>query len=271
VGVELDDGRRIDADAVVSNADVRRTHRDLLGDSASIAAARRISRRWAPACSGIVLYLGLKRRYDHLRHHNFMFSADGRREFDEIYGRGEPASDPTLYVCAPSRSDETQAPPGCEALYVLVHTAPLGSGSRWHGAGGLLERERPRVLAKLRRHGLEDIERQIEVERILTPEEIEALYGSEHGSIYGLASHGRLRGGFKPSNRSPLVRGLYFCGGSVNPGPGVPMVLMSGVTAANAIAEDLGIAAPGVAECAASEAGSSREQAARADAAAVGA
>ncbi len=245
VGVELDDDRRLDADAVVSNADVQRTCRDLLGDERSLAEQRRIAGRYGPACSGIVLYLGLRRRYDHLLHHNFMFSADGRREFDEIYRQGIPASDPTLYLCVPSRSDETQAPPGCEALYVLVHTPALRPGQRWSGAGGLLEAQRPRILEKLRRHGLDDLDRQIEVERILTPEDIERLYGSEAGAIYGLASHGRLQGGFKPSNRSPVLRGLYLCGGSVNPGPGVPMVLMSGVTAASALAEDLGVPAPG--------------------------
>ena len=97
------------------------------------------------------------------------------------------------------------------------------------------------VIAKLERMGLEDLERSIVVERSLTPAGIEARYAAEGGAIYGLASHGRLRGGFKPRNRSGSTRGLYLAGGSVNPGPGVPMVLMSGVTAANAVAEDWGV------------------------------
>ena len=88
---------------------------------------------------------------------------------------------------------------------------------------------------------MEDIERHIVVERHLTPTDIERLYNAEGGAIYGLASHGRLGGGFKPRNRSRVLRGLYLAGGSVNPGPGVPMVLMSGVTAANAVGEDLGL------------------------------
>ena len=89
--------------------------------------------------------------------------------------------------------------------------------------------------------GMEDIEEQIVVERFLTPDSIEQLYNAEGGAIYGLASHGRFKGGFKPRNRSRVYNNLYLAGGSVNPGPGVPMVLMSGVTAADAICDDLGI------------------------------
>ena len=70
---------------------------------------------------------------------------------------------------------------------------------------------------------------------------IDRMYNAEGGAIYGLASHGRLKGGFKPRNRSMTYRNLYLAGGSANPGPGVPMVLMSGVTAARALCEDFGV------------------------------
>src|SRR5690606_26095852 len=95
------------------------------GDKDALHRQREIAARYEPACSGVVLYLGLNRRYEHLAHHNFLFSKDSHAEFGDIYERGEPARDPTLYVAAPSRTDETQAPPGCEALYVLVHTPYL--------------------------------------------------------------------------------------------------------------------------------------------------
>lgn len=238
-GVQLADGRTFEGDAVVSNCDVQRTYRDLIGDDRSKRVQQRIARRYTPACSGVVLYLGLSRRYDHLLHHNFMFSSDSHSEFDDIYTRGIPARDPTLYVCAPSRSDAAQAPPGKEALYVLIHTPYQRSGQRWEGPGGLLESYRPVIIEKLKRNGMSDLDKVIEVEQSLTPASIDRMYNAEGGAIYGLASHGRLKGGFKPSNRSRAWQGLYLCGGSANPGPGVPMVLMSGVTAANAVCEDL--------------------------------
>jgi len=79
------------------------------------------------------------------------------------------------------------------------------------------------------------------VDRFLHPGMIDQWYNAEGGAIYGLASHGKLRGGFKPKNRSSVLKGLYLCGGSANPGPGVPMVLMSGVTAARAVMQDAGV------------------------------
>ncbi len=242
-GVTLDDGRTIDADIVVSNCDVQRTNRDLLGGAAGQAEQRRIAAGYTPACSGVVLYLGLNRQYPHLAHHNFMFSKESEREFEDIYTRGVPAQDPTLYIAAPSRSDPSQAPAGCEALYVLIHTPFIRPGQSWGSettAEGMLAAYKPVVMAKLKRFGMEDIEKHVVVDRFLHPGMIDRWYNAEGGAIYGLASHGKLHGGFKPRNRSRVLKGLYLTGGSANPGPGVPMVLMSGVTAARAAGEDSG-------------------------------
>lgn len=96
-------------------------------------------------------------------------------------------------------------------------------------------------MGKLKHHGMPDIERHIVVERHLTPAGIERMYNAEGGAIYGLASHGLFRGGFKPRNRSRVLSNLYLAGGSANPGPGTPMVMMSGVTAARSACEDLGV------------------------------
>jgi diapolycopene oxygenase len=240
-GVTLFDGRTIDADAVVSNCDVQRTLKDLVGTPAAIAEAGKVARKYTPACSGIVLYLGLDRQYEQLAHHNFLFSAVSADEFDDIYQKGIPARDPTMYIAAPSRTDPDQAPEGGEALYILVHTPYIRPGSVQSDRERFIREYRPVIIEKLKRMGMPDIEDHIVVERHLTPTGIEKMYNAEGGAIYGLASHGKLGGGFKPKNSTRVVGGLYFAGGSVNPGPGMPMVLMSGVTAADTLAGDMGL------------------------------
>ncbi|RMH30450.1 MAG: phytoene desaturase [Planctomycetota bacterium] len=243
-GVRLESGEEICADAVVSNCDVQRTLTNLIDTPAAHHERRSIARKYTPACSGVVLYLGLNRQYDHLAHHNFIFSQDSHEEFDDIYKRGIPARDPTLYIAAPSRTDPDQAPSGCEALYILVHTPYIREGSIQSRQDEFIRAYRPVIMEKLSRFGMADIQDHIVVERSLLPRGIERMYNAEGGAIYGLTSHGRLHGGFKPRNTSQALERLYLAGGSVNPGPGVPMVLMSGVTAADAVARDLGLERP---------------------------
>jgi phytoene desaturase len=233
-GIETASGEHVSLSAVISNADSVRTHRELPGGKVARRFARR---RYEPACSGVVLYLGLDRTYDHLLHHNFMFSQDPETEFDAIYRQGEPAPDPTCYVCAPSRTDSTVAPAGGEALYILVHTPYLRPHHNWRE---LLPAYRKMILEKLTRTaGLDDLERHIVFEHALTPADIHERYRVLNGAIYGLASHGRFLGAFKPSNRNPDVNGLYLAGGAAHPGPGMPMVLMSGWIAADALDQDM--------------------------------
>jgi phytoene desaturase len=233
-GVETEHGEVIELSAVVSNADAVRTHSELMSGPAADRFLRR--REYQPACSGVVLYLGLSRAYGHLLHHNFIFSHDPEEEFEAIYRKGEPAPDPTCYVAAPARTEPEVAPPGGEAMYVLVHTPYL---RRHHDWKRMLPEYRRVILNKLKRTaGLEDIEQRIRFEAHLTPQDIHERYRVLNGAIYGLASHGKLAGAFKPSNRSRDVKGLYLAGGAAHPGPGMPMVLMSGWIAADALDRD---------------------------------
>lgn len=250
--VETTHGETIAVDAVVSNMDAIRTFRELVQGKAAKKFAKRNPHE--PACSGVVLYLGLDRRYDHLLHHDFVFSKDPEVEFDQIYRQGKPADDPTCYVCAPARTENEVAPPGGEALYVLVHTPYLRTGHDWTK---MLPEYREAILRKLRTcAGLEDIDQRIVFEHHLTPQSIHDRYRVLEGAIYGLASHGRYFGAFKPANRTREVKGLYLAGGAAHPGPGMPMVLMSGWIAADSLDQDCqsnGIAQSREAEMASSD------------------
>ena len=184
-----------------------------------------------------MLYLGLRKKYDHILHHNFVFSRDPHVEFQQIYQQGEPAADPTCYVCAPSLSADKVAPGNGEALYVLVHTPYLRKHHDWKS---MLPAYRNVIVNKLKTTaGMEDIEDRIEVEHSLTPADIDRRYHVLNGAIYGLASHGRFMGAFKPANRVSEMQGLYLAGGSAHPGPGMPMVVMSGWIAADTVDQDL--------------------------------
>jgi len=232
--IETEAGERIKVSAVVSNMDSVRTMRELVGGQ----PAQKFAKRWKrePACSGVVLYLGLDRAYEHLAHHDFVFSRDPEEEFDYIYRRGEPAPDPTCYIAAPSRTEPGVAPPGGEALYILVHTPYLRPHHDWTA---MLPAYRKVIFDKLARTaGLHDLESRIKVERVLTPQDIHERYRVLDGAIYGLASHGRMFGAFKPGNRSRDLAGLYMAGGAAHPGPGMPMVLMSGWIAADSLHAD---------------------------------
>lgn len=127
------------------------------------------------------------------------------------------------------------APEGGEALYILVHTPYLRAGHDWQR---MLPAYRNTIVRKLEKvAGITGIERHIVSEQALTPQDIHNRYGVLTGAIYGIASHGRWMGAFKPGNRCD-VTGLYLAGGAAHPGPGMPMVMMSGWIAADTLHKD---------------------------------
>ena len=228
-GLETTGGTIHKFDSIVSNSDAVRTHRELLGGS--VARKFNEKRKYEPACSGVVLYLGLSKRYDHLAHHDFVFSRNAHEEFHHIYDLGEPAPDPTCYLASTAQTDPASAPAGGDALYVLVHTPYLRPHHDWRK---MFPAYRQVILNKLKRTaGLADIEDRIVFESALTPLDIHERYRVLNGAIYGISSHGLFHGAFKPANRSRELDGLYLAGGAAHPGPGMPMVMMSGWIAAD--------------------------------------
>ncbi|MDB5367958.1 MAG: putative phytoene desaturase [Rhodospirillales bacterium] len=217
-GLVTDGGDRFAFDAIVSNANSVRTDRDLLGGPGGDDE---------PSCSGLVLCFGLDQRYEHLAHHDIVFSRDGDEERRAIFEVGEPSADPTCYITAAE---------GGVALQVLVHMPYLRPHHDWRE---MLPACRRVILDKLARvAGMADLESRIVVERQVTPQDFHDRYGLLNGAIYGLASHGKFLGARKPGNRSRRVAGLYLAGGSAHPGAGVPMALLSGWLAAETLDRD---------------------------------
>ena len=237
-GVVLADGRVLRSDVVIANSDVVTTHRELL--SPSVRSGRQLRRleRLEPSSSGFVLLLGLDKQYPQLAHHNIFFSDDYRAEFDDLFKRHIPQRDPTIYVCATSRSDASQAPSGSENLFVLVNAPYLTQDSDWRRDAPAYRKQVIETLARYEGAGLEDIEQHIVCEVMLTPEDFQQQYGANCGSIYGLSSNARMAPFTRPGNRSKEIHNLYFVGGSTHPGGGIPLVTLSGKIVADLVEND---------------------------------
>ncbi|HXF63931.1 MAG TPA: phytoene desaturase family protein [Caldilineaceae bacterium] len=227
-------GEFIPARAVVANVDVATVYQRLLPPG---SIPPRVVRRLATAptsCSAYVLLLGVKAAYPTLAHHNIFFGRDYRQEFVELFDLGLPPSDPTIYASITAKSDPSHAPPGCENWFVLVNAPALDGRYDW--AANRL-RYRDLVLAGLARYGF-DLERHIVAEHCLTPVELASQTGAWRGALYGLSSNSARNAFRRSPNRCPYLDGLYFAGGSVHPGGGVPLVILSGMAAADRLLSD---------------------------------
>lgn len=227
-------GATIATQSVIANVDVTTVYRKLLSSTA--VPSRVIARlESAPtSCSGFALLLGIRGCHADLAHHNIFFSADYRREFDDIFVRRIPPQEPTIYVAITSKTEPDHAPPGAENWFVLVNVPALDDRTDWHS---MAEPYRDHVLATLAQRGC-DIRCHIVAQQILTPLDIARATGAWRGALYGLSSNEPLNAFRRPHNRSPHVKGLYFAGGAVHPGGGVPMVIRSGMTAAALLLAD---------------------------------
>ena len=182
--------------------------------------------RFEPSCSGLVLDLGLDCEYPQLAHHNFLFSEDQKKHFEIVFKKRQLPPDPTIYLVAASRTDPAVAPEGCDCLKVLPHIPYIDEENP-------LTREdyaafKEVVLDKMERMGLTDLRQHIVFEHFWTPLDIAEQYYSNKGSIYGVVAVRWKNLGFKAPKQSELYDKLFFVGGWVNPGGGMPMVVLCG-------------------------------------------
>ena len=236
VAVEVKDSdgkaQRIDADYVVSNMEVIPALQRLLGEPAGVVKRYE---KFEPACSGIVVHLGLDRVYPQLAHHNFFYSRDQHAHFDRVFQQHKLPDDPTIYLVAPTRTDPSQAPAGHDNIKILPHIPYIQDAEPHTHEDYVALKEL--CLDKLERMGLSDLRKHIVVEDFWTPLDIEKKYYSNKGAIYGVVSDRRRNFAFKAPKQSREYENLFFVGGSVNPGGGMPMVTLSGQHVARMVAE----------------------------------
>ena len=229
-GIRMTDGTVHASDIIVSNMEVIPAYKKLLNEP--ISFTRKLE-KFAPACSGIVLHIGTDKIFPQLAHHNFFYSEDQHKHFDTVFHKKQLPQDPTLYVVAPTRTDPSKAPEGCDNIKILPHIPPLEEGSDITHEDYVALKDR--CIDKMERCGLTGLRESIVVEDLLTPVDIERMYRSNRGSIYGVVTDWKLNYGFKAPKTSSRYKNLYFTGGSTNPGGGMPMVILSGQQCADRI------------------------------------
>lgn len=212
-------GQDLHAEVVVSAIDVVPTYKHLLPD---LPAPKRTLAQ-ERSSSALVFYWGVKTVRPELGLHNILFSNDYTAEFEHLFEKGQVYHDPTVYINITSTHTPSDAPAGCSNWFTMIN-APRHLGQ---DRDAMVRSARAAVLAKVQRTLGFDVESFVEVEQVLDPQGIEELTGSYQGSIYGTSSNSRWAAFLRHPNFHGRVRGLYFCGGSVHPGGGIPLALQS--------------------------------------------
>lgn len=209
----------VSADLVVSNVDSYFTYKQLLGDATSAKKILKNER----SSSAYIFYWGVKKSFPELHLHNIFFSSSYEEEFQHLFVKKQFFHDPTIYINITSKMESGQAPEGCENWFVMVN-APANTEMDWEAQREELRRN---VIAKLNRMLCTNMEEHIEVEEVLTPLDIEQKTDSYMGSLYGTSSNSKWAAFLRQANFSSQLEGLYFTGGSVHPGGGIPLCLKS--------------------------------------------
>ncbi len=219
--------KNVHADIVVSNADVYFTYKNLLHH---LPKANKLLKQ-ERSSSAIIFYWGIAKEFSQLGLHNILFSQQYENEFTHLFTKKQLAADSTVYINITSKMEPGHAPHGKENWFVMIN-APANYGQDW---AQQMQQARKQVIEKINRLLGTDIETLIETETVMNPVDIEATTGSYMGSLYGTSSNSTLAAFFRPANFTSYIKGLYFCGGTVHPGGGIPLCLKSAQIAADLI------------------------------------
>jgi 1-hydroxycarotenoid 3,4-desaturase len=231
-GITLASGERLDCDAIVANTDTNALSAGLLGADASKAVKLSSG---TSSLSAVTWALVGKSSGFPLSRHNVFFSRDYKAEFDDIFSHKRLPSNPTIYLCAGDRGETSANAMGPERIFLLVNAPATGAKQKLDNEE--IESCAKRAFGLLRRCGL-SIEFDPHTAVTTTPGDFAKLFPGTGGSLYGPASHGWTASFARPTAKTNLA-GLYLAGGSVHPGPGVPMAAISGRLAAKQILSDM--------------------------------
>ncbi len=209
----------IEADLIVSNMDITPTYRKLLPNE----SAPELTLSQERSSSALIFYWGIKSTFLELGPHNIFFSENYEKEFEELFSGQTPPTDPTIYVHITARDIPEDAPKGCENWFVMIN-APAHKDQNWEK---LIPLYRKKIFDKINPILNTKLEALIENEGTLTPEDIQLKTSSLGGSLYGTSSNSRFAAFLRHANNSSKIKDLYFCGGSVHPGGGIPLCLLS--------------------------------------------
>ncbi|MEA5140291.1 1-hydroxycarotenoid 3,4-desaturase CrtD [Arcicella rigui] len=214
-------------DIVVSNMDVTPTYRKLMPNQKH--PDRLLNQ--PKSSSGVIFYWGIKKQFAELGLHNIFFSDDYQQEFNTMFQEKTICKAPTVYINITSKLKPDDAPEGCENWFVLIN-APANEGQNWDK---IIADTRQNVIQKVSRILGENIGDLIECEEILDPRTIESKTSSAQGALYGNSSNNRYAAFLRHANFSSKIKNLYFVGGSVHPGGGIPLAISSAKIAAKYI------------------------------------
>ena len=207
------------SDVVISNMDIVPTYRHLLKNHYQPEKTLNQER----SSSALIFYWGIKKEFKNLDLHNIFFSNDYEKEFKSIFEDNIICDDPTIYINITSKDVKGDAPENCENWFVMINS-PNDSGQDWDN---IINEVKSNVLKKINKILKVNIEDFIEHEKVYTPKTIERNNQSYMGSLYGSSSNNLMSAFLRHPNFSNKILNLYFCGGSVHPGGGIPLCLLS--------------------------------------------
>jgi phytoene desaturase len=213
------DGGDLAYDVVVSNMDIYNSYKRLMpGIKKPVKTLNQ-----PKSSSGIIFYWGIKKEFSQLGLHNILFGDHYEKEFAGIFADQSICDDPTIYLNITSKHTPSDAPPGCENWFTFINV-PNNSGQDWDK---MIREARINIIKKINRMLKTDIEPLIESEMVFDPRVIESRTSSAFGAIYGNSSNNKYAAFRRHANFSREIKNLYFCGGSVHPGPSIPLCLLS--------------------------------------------